>query len=141
MSHWTTLNLRIRDLSSLAVAANHLGLVLNRDQRVAHGYRDRDCDHAVSFENGSGYEMALIAEPDGTFRMEADLGMPYSDGGLQRTVGPDGGLLMQQYGLAVAEHWHHEQGHITERHPLADGRIQLRAVEPEQAWQSGGGAW
>jgi len=142
MSHITRLNLAIKSLDDLEVAGAHIGLIFRRGVTTARGYDDHRCDHVLRMAGArhGAYEVGVVADGE-NWRLEADLGMSGSDGGLRALVGPNAERLLQEYAIAVSTRHLFNEGYAVTRHPLDDGTIRLEATatdSPEQEWQTGG---
>lgn len=124
MSHVVSVNLEIKDLTSLAKACERLGLELKLNQksfkwygRFMNDYSGADaayrngvsaadygkCTHAIGIKGSlAAYEIGVLpGEKAGTFKLVWD---NWQGGyGLVEKIGKDGGLLKQSYGVETAK--------------------------------------
>lgn len=83
------------------------------------------CDHVVSFP-GASYDVGLVRQPDGTFRLRWDT---YGTGGLSRYMGKDGGRFAQAYGVEAAKRQARMLGyHVNKETPRTDGTVELELL-------------
>jgi len=94
MSHITTLEIEIRDLTALRAACARLGLVFAENQKTyRHYYGVGNCVHAVSSSKFQ-YEIGVIEEKNGTYKLAYD---GWKSGGIEAVLGKDLGKLKQAY--------------------------------------------
>ena len=113
MSHVVKLQLQVKDLGALELAANELGCELVRDQKTHLYYAGNraKCDHVIRVKGAGAqtYEIGVIAKPDGTFELQADF---YRGGyGLTDRVGYQAQTLTNEYAVQVAMKHVAEQGY------------------------------
>jgi len=125
-SHVARVEVDVRDLDALAVAAQRCGLVLNRGQKTYRWFGEAvgddlgKCDHAIGVVNPVKvrgqlpYEIGVVARQDGTgYDLLWDF---FAEGyGLQRLAGEKCSTLIGEYLHAVAEKAAAQQGWLTER--------------------------
>lgn len=120
MSHFTTIQTQVRDIDALRDACRELGLeVLDHAEARGYGARWHPGDHVIRLKGP--YDIALKAQPDGTFSLTTD----WWDGHVEREVGPNFGRLLQLYGVYKAQREARRKGLTTRRQNLNDGRIKL----------------
>ncbi len=95
MSHFTSIQVEIRDIAALACV--EIGLTVD-DNTEARGYQKNKIkgDHVIRL-NGP-YDVALQPRPEGGYEMQADLW----EGHVERELGRDFGRLKQLYGTHKA---------------------------------------
>ena len=115
-SHITRVNVVVKDLDALEAAGKICGLKLNRNQTtykwfgqsvgdypVPEGINVKDlghCTHALSLADKSAYEIGVVEQADGTFRLLFDF---WCGGyGLQAAVGTNAKLLTEAYTIEAA---------------------------------------
>jgi hypothetical protein len=123
MSHFTTIDIQIKDLNALrsACAELHLELVPNAEAR-GYGTNRLKGDYVIRLKGP--YDVALQRQPDNTYRLVADLW----EGHVEREVGTGFGRLKQLYGVHKTVREARLQGLNVRRQNLADGRIRLAIV-------------
>ena len=126
-SHITRVNVVVKDLDALEAAGKICGLKLNRNQTtykwfgqsvgdypVPEGINVKDlghCTHALSLADKSAYEIGVVEQADGTFRLIWDF---WNGGyGLQAAVGTDAKLLIEAYTIEAARVAAVSQGWMT----------------------------
>lgn len=145
MSHVAKVELQVKDLDALEIAARALGLELVRGQTtykwwgrsvgdypLPEGFRAEDlgkCLHALRLPgNSEAYEIGVVKSRAGQgYELLWDF---YAGGyGLVERVGPDCAKLKQEYSAAVSTEILQRQGFRLSRVVKADGRIVLQAVK------------
>jgi hypothetical protein len=122
MSHFTTIQTQIRDLSALSDACSELGVSLVPDADC-RGYAGitRKAPHVIRLKGP--YDIAV--EPskvnDGTHGLTTD----WWDGHVAREVGEGYGRLLQSYGVHKTEREARLRGLRTTRRVETDGSILL----------------
>jgi hypothetical protein len=128
MSHVVVIQLEVKDLEALKVAAERLGGTLVIDRKTfrwygrwmndysadnaayKNGVSAKDygkCDHAITHPKCS-YDVGLVKQPDGkSYIVVAD---EWQAGGLATVFGKGMSKLKQQYGVAVAARTMRKQG-------------------------------
>lgn len=132
MSHVVEIQMEVRDLEALAVAATALGCVLNLNQKRFDKWGAQgDCLHAIAVVgNEKAYEIGVVANSDGEpgYNLHWD---QFNGGyGLVDKVGVDACLLMQEYTVEVSRKELLAQGCSVEVERTEDGRAILRAIQP-----------
>jgi hypothetical protein len=127
MSHVDMAQTVYTDLTDVAAAARRLGgeLKLNQTQHQVY-YAKATCDHAIRF-NGAQYEVGVVRQSDGTFRLKWD---GYHTGGLGPKMGRDaeGGLFAQAYALEAAKRAAEAAGHMVSETRRADGYVEMELL-------------
>ena len=101
MSHIDIAPTVYTSLEDVAAAALRLGGQFHQDRKTfityggGHGY----CDHVVGFP-GAQYEVGVVKQDDGTFRMAFD---SWSSGGLLPYMGDQGYRFAQAYAVEAAK--------------------------------------
>ena len=99
MSHVSQIELKIKNLDSLKIAAVRLGGTLIMGQKTFRSYyRNETCSHAIHFDDAT-FEIGII-EKDGEFTISWD---NWQSGGLEGKVGKNAGLLKQAYTVEHAK--------------------------------------
>lgn len=139
-SHVAKIDLEIRDLEALTMAAERLGLRFNRGQTsyrwygrsvgdypLPEGFTEADlgkCNHAIGLNSDSAYaalskhgqvpyEIGVVDNGDGTFTLLWDF---FAGGfGLEDVVGADAKNLTDEYAVCVIERAAQQQGWQYER--------------------------
>lgn len=127
MSHIAKIHLEIKDLDALAAAAESLGCELVRGQKDFLWYAGRrnPCDHAIRVKNAKRrtYEIGVIADGEGSFRLECDF---WDSGGLEDIVGAEAKKLRQAYAESAATRQAQRQGFRVQRTVGQNGVVKLR---------------
>ncbi|OGV64620.1 MAG: hypothetical protein A3K19_29785 [Lentisphaerae bacterium RIFOXYB12_FULL_65_16] len=119
MSHFTTIEVQIKDVAALRAACAELGLEL-RENAVARGYGSSRVRGDYVIRLKGPYDVALTRQPHG-FGLAADLW----DGHVERELGPGLGRLKQLYGVHKATAEARRKGLTVRRQALANGGIRL----------------
>lgn len=138
MSHVCKVELKIKDLAALGMAAQTLGGELVRGQTHYNCYADHSpayrvsaddgkCDHAIRIRGEDSklgtHEIGVRKEADGSYSLHWDP--------MGRIVSMVGGRnaerLRQEYSTAVATKWYRTNGYRVTRKVKADGKIILEA--------------
>lgn len=134
MSHVTKLRMVVKDLDSLAEAAEVLGMELHRDQKAYTVYygRKAPCQHALALKvaKPGAFEIGLLqakaGDPEAGYELHSD-NMAYD---ILAAAGPDSNRLKQEYAVATATRKVHatlaRKGYKVSREALAGGRVRLR---------------
>jgi rRNA processing protein Krr1/Pno1 len=94
MSHISTIELQVNDLSILGSACARLGLELIRSKNNFKWYgKEAPCDHAINVPQAE-YEIGVI-DRNGLYELNCD----FYDRNLERVIGKNGGLLKQSYAV------------------------------------------
>ena len=120
MSHFTTIQTQIKDVTALRSAITELGLEL-LPNTTARGFVSQTMkgDYVVRLKGP--YDIAVNRQPDGTFGLTTD----WWDGQVAKEVGANFGRLLQLYGVhkATLEAW--KKGMSVQRKPQTNGSIKL----------------
>ena len=143
MSHVATVDVEVKDLESLDLACQRLGLELVRhqlsykwfgkhigDYPLPEGFAVHElgrCDHAIRIPGKpDAYEIGVVRRRDGRpgFMLLWDF---FAGGyGLEKIVGHECQALRQHYAAAVATREARRKGFIVQETKLGNGQIQLR---------------
>ena len=127
MSHLAKIQLQIKDLAALRLAAAARGLELVEGaQSFKWDQGQGKSDHKLRVKGGSarGYEIGIVRE---------EVGGGYSllwddfDQELKGAAGAGAGALKQEYGAAVATKYYESEGFTVHRTLSSDGKIVLTA--------------
>ena len=120
MSHFTTINTQIKDTEALRAACQELGLSLLQNAE-ARGYYENKIKGDFVVRLKGPYDIALNPQPDGSYRMTADLWA----GHVEKEVGKNYGRLLQLYAVHKATREARKKGHFVSRTAKRDGSIKL----------------
>ena len=122
MSHFTTIQTQIRDLSALSDACSELGVSLVPDA-ACRGYAGttRLAPHVVRLKGPYDIAVEPSKANDGTHGLTTD----WWDGHVAREVGVGYGRLLQSYGVHKTEREARLRGLRTTRRVETDGSILL----------------
>jgi hypothetical protein len=122
MSHFTTIQTQIRDLSALADACSELGVSLVPDADC-RGYAGitRKAPHTIRLKGPYDIAVEPSKANDGTHGLTTD----WWDGHVAREVGVGYGRLLQSYGVHKTEREARLRGLRTTRRVETDGSILL----------------
>lgn len=133
MSHLATVTTRITDLSALQQAAHALRCSLQTGgQARFYGGLSEPCDYVLALPGR--YDLGFKRQSDGSFSFVADeelLGGRSGTDGFGRNdpgrklIGENGGILLQQYALAVVTKHAQSQQLTMSTEKLPDGRIKI----------------
>jgi len=121
MSHFTTIETRIRDIAALRAACAELGLEL-QGAGTARGYYSEQGlpgEHVIRLRGP--YDIAVNKTKDGTYGLTTD----WWNGHVEKEVGKDFGRLLQLYGVHKAQAEARRKGLTVRRRSLNDGSIKL----------------
>ncbi len=95
MSHISKIELEVKDLGTLKLACQRLGMNMVQDQNTFkwYGQEEGRCDHAIQVP-GAGYEIGVIRTGN-SFELRCD----YWDSAIGKAIGKNGGLLKQAYAI------------------------------------------
>lgn len=142
MSHVVSIDVEIRDLEALAVAAKKLGLELVLGQKTYRWYGQHvgdypmpigftaadlgKCEHALRIPgNASAYEIGVVARKDGRpgFQLVWDF---WAGGrGLEAVAGKDCCHVRREYATAAARLQAQRLGYRVQEQRLEDGSVRL----------------
>ena len=120
MSHFTTVQTQIRDVSALREACQELDveLVENAEAR-GYGSNKRKGDLVIKLHGP--YDVSVNRQPDGSLGLTTD----WWGGHVEKEVGKGYGKLLQLYGVYKAQAEARRKGYTTRRQGLKDGSIKL----------------
>ena len=120
MSHFTTIETQIRDVSALRDACRELGveLIENAEAR-GYGSSKQHGDFVIRLRGP--YDIAVNRQPDGTYGLTTD----WWDGHVEKEVGTNYGRLLQLYGVHKTRIEAQKKGYTVRRQTLGDGAIKL----------------
>ncbi|MBT3191729.1 MAG: DUF1257 domain-containing protein, partial [Verrucomicrobia bacterium] len=120
MSHFTTIQTQIHDVSALRAACEELGVrVLTNTQ--ARGYGSNKLKGDLVIRLNGPYDIAVNQQPDGAFGLTTDWWGQH----VEKEVGANYGKLLQRYGVCKAAAEARRKGYTTRRQSLKDGSIKL----------------
>ena len=120
MSHFTTIQTQVRDVSALRAACQELGLGI-RPSTKARGYGSNKLKGDLVIRLNGPYDIAVNQQQDGSFGMTCD----WWGGHVEKEVGKSYGRLLQLYGVYKAQAEARRKGYTTRRQALKDGAIKL----------------
>ena len=120
MSHFTTIQTQIRDITALRDACHELGVQLI-ENAVARGYGSNNQKGEYVIRLKGPYDIAVNRQQDGTFGLTTD----WYDDHVEKEVGTAYGRLLQLYGVHKARIEAQRKGYTVRRQTLADGAIKL----------------
>ena len=120
MSHFTEVDVEIRDIEALKDACAELGLTVAKDGQ-ARGYGEslRRAEFVICLKGP--YDIAVDKQKDGRWTLTADLW----NGHVEREVGPRFGRLRQLYGVHRTLREAQRLGLKAKRSVLQDGTVRL----------------
>ncbi|MFZ5650269.1 MAG: DUF1257 domain-containing protein [Bacillota bacterium] len=121
MSHWTSVQTNIRDISVLEEAARSLGCGVARNAEARGHYQSLQA-LMVIIPPESPYDIAANEGEDGCISLTTDWYMGY----VEKVVGPEFGLLKQRYAVAMARRQARALKATITEETLEDGSIRLR---------------
>ena len=120
MSHFTTIQTQIKDVTALRDACRELGVELI-ENAVARGYGSNNQKGEYVIKLRGPYDIAVNRQQDGTFGLTTD----WWDDHVEKEVGANYGRLLQLYGVHKARIEAQRKGYTVRRQTLADGAIKL----------------
>lgn len=140
MSHITSIEIQVSDLTAFEKACREVGVELRREQKTfkSFGGNRVACDMAVAIPgNRDAYEAGLVRNADGKYTVQVD---NWSGGqGLNEKIGHNAGKLLQRYGINAATSQALKQGMSVREEVLANGQVRLVCTEkPKFATQFAG---
>src|ERR1700704_3823708 len=106
MSHFTTIQTQVRDLTAL---------------RSARGYANNQLNGDYVIRLKGPYDIALNKTPDGSYGLTTD----WWEGRVEKEVGANFGRLLQLYGIHKTMIEARKRGHLVQRKAQRDGSIKL----------------
>ena len=120
MSHFTTIQTQIRDVSALRTACKEMGFTVEENAE-ARGYSLNKIKGDLVIRLKGPYDIAVNQQADGTFGMTTD----WWDGHVEREVGENYGRLLQLYAVHKAQAEARRKGYTSRRQTLGDGSIKI----------------
>ena len=120
MSHFTDIDIEIRDRDALTAACAELGLSV-AENTTARGYGENLRRGEIVIRLNGPYDIAVNRAADGRWTLTADLWQ----GHVEREVGPQFGRLRQLYGVHRTLREARRLGLSARRSVLQDGTIRL----------------
>jgi hypothetical protein len=120
MSHFTTIDVQIKDITALRHACAEIGVDL-QENAFARGYASNRRHGAHVIRLKGPYDVALQEVPDGSYRLIADLW----HGHVERELGPGLGRLKQLYGVHKTIAEARKKGLTVRRQALTNGGVRL----------------
>lgn len=120
MSHFTTIQTQIRDVSALRAACQEMGFTVEAKTQ-ARGYGSNRIPGDLMIRLKGPYDIAVNQQQDGTFGLATD----WWAGHVEREVGPNYGRLLQLYAVHKAQAEARRKGYTTRRLTLGDNSIKL----------------
>lgn len=120
MSHFTTIQTKIKDIAALRVACTELGFAVE-SKATARGYGTLTHKGDLVIKLKGPYDIAVNQQQDGSFGLTCD----WYAGHVEREVGVNYGRLLQLYGVHKAMAEARRKGYTSRRQTLADGSIKL----------------
>ena len=125
MSHFTSIETRIKDIQALQAACAELGLaLLENTQARGYGRNHQQGDYVIRLKGP--YDIALNRQPEGHYTLSAD----WWDGHVEREVGKNFGRLLQLYGVHKATREARRKGLTVQRKLQKNGTIKLNLSQP-----------
>ncbi len=120
MSHFTTIENRIKDIEALRSACAELGLPIEANAE-ARGYRSNRLHGDFVIRLTGPYDVAVRREPTGDYSLHADLWNDH----VENELGQGFGKLKQFYGIHKTTAEARRKGLSVRRRQLANGTIRL----------------
>lgn len=132
MSHFTTIQTKIKSVTALASACQQLGVSLQHGVQ-ARGYQGQltECDYCIRWQN-SPYDVAAIGQTDGSYNLKADFYKGYVADKLGYSQGKNEmeknfGRLLQTYAkYTILEEACKNNMYVSGQETNAEGQIVLR---------------
>ncbi len=123
MSHFTSIDIEIRDIEALREACNELKILLEKNAE-ARGFagNTRRAEYVIRLRGP--YDVALNPGKDGSYNAEAD----FWDGHVERELGPKMGRLRQFYAVHKTTREARRKGYRVQRQCMPDRTIRLQLV-------------
>lgn len=127
MSHITTVDIEIRDLSMLEAACRRCGLEFRRGQvKFKWWGRDKRCEHAIGVPGDErAYEIGIVRKEDGRDGYQFLYDDHAGGHGLMALCGKGCSRLKQAYAVEVAMAEAMRQGMNVNEQAMADGTVRL----------------
>ena len=120
MSHFTSIQTQIKDLTALADACTELGVELVQGG-VARGFATQTRTGDAVIRLKGPYDIALNRQEDGNYGLTTD----WWNGHVEKEVGANFSKLIQLYGVHKAMREAKKKGYLTSRKTLPNGAIKL----------------
>jgi hypothetical protein len=120
MSHFTTINTQIKDVTALRAAVKEIGLELLSNTE-ARGFSTMKTHGEYVVRLKGPYDIAVNRQPDGTFGLTTD----WFAGYVEKEVGPQFGRLLQLYAVHKTTQEARKKGFLVQRKPQPNGSIKL----------------
>jgi hypothetical protein len=120
MSHFTTVQTQIRDVTALRNACQELGVEL-AENAEARGYGSNKRKGDLVIKLKGPYDIAGTRQADGSYELITDWWGKH----VEREVGKGYGKLLQLYGVYKAQAEAKRKGFTTRRQSLKDGSIKI----------------
>ena len=120
MSHFTSIQTEIKDLTALRAACSEMDLLLLKNARArGYGSNQQHGDYIIRLKGP--YDIALNRQSDGHFT----LGTDWWEGHVEKEVGKNFGRLLQLYGVHKATMEARRRGCRVSRENKKNGEIKL----------------
>lgn len=120
MSHFVSVQTRIRDIGALRAACAEMGLTLAQDAEArGYGSNRRHGDFVIRLEGP--YDVSVNAQADGCYGLTTDWWGEH----VEKEVGKDYGRLLQLYAVHKAQAEARKKGLTCRRQALGDGSVKL----------------
>ena len=123
MSHFTSIDVEIRDIEALKSACKELGLAVEKNAEARGFSSNRRKGEYVIRLNGP-YDLALNSRKDGSFQVETDLW----GGHVEKELGPRMGKLKQYYAVHKTTREARRKGCTVSRRNMPDRSIRLQVT-------------
>ena len=120
MSHFTSIDVEIRDIEALKSACDELGLAVEKNAGARGFGRNRRKGEYVIRLNGP-YDLALNSRKDGSFQVETDLW----GGHVEKELGSGMGRLKQYYAVHKTTREARRKGYKVSRRNMPDRTVRL----------------
>ncbi len=123
MSHFTSIDVEIRDIEALKSACRELNLPLKKNAEArGYGGNSRKAEYVIKL-NGP-YDVALNFGKDGSYNVEAD----FWEGHVEKELGPKMGRLKQFYAVHKTTREAKRKGYNVQRRYMPDNTIRLQLM-------------
>ena len=123
MSHFTQIDIEIRDTEALRAACDELGLTLKKNAEArGFGQTRRKGEYVIKLKGP--YDIALNSRKDGSFQVETDLWADH----VEDELGPRMGKLKQYYAVHKTTREARRKGYTVQRMNMPDRTIRLQVT-------------
>ena len=123
MSHFTQIDIEIRDTEALRTACDELGLTLKKNAEArGFGGNHRKGEYVIKLKGP--YDIALNSRKDGIYKAETDLW----EGHVENELGPGMGRLKQLYAVHKTTREARRKGYTVRRMDMPDRSIRLQVT-------------